>query len=36
MSAGLKWHAYEPASSSSDLAELVEAVKRDRRSALFG
>jgi hypothetical protein len=35
MRADLRWHAYEPASPSRDLAELVEVVDRDQHSAFF-
>ena len=33
MRADLKWHAYEPAPPSRDLAELVEVVDRDQYCA---
>jgi hypothetical protein len=36
MRADLKWHAYEPAPPSRDLAELVEVVDRDQYCAFFG
>jgi hypothetical protein len=36
MRADLKWHAYEPAPPSRDLAELVEVVDRDRCCGFFG
>jgi hypothetical protein len=36
MRADLKWHAYEPAPPSRDLAELVDVVDRDQYCAFFG
>jgi len=36
MRADLKWHAYEPAPPTADLAALVEVVDRDQYCAFFG
>lgn len=36
MRADMRWHAYGPASSSRDLAGLVEVVDRDQYCAFFG
>ena len=36
MRADLKWHAYEPAPPTADLAKLVEVVDRDEYCAFFG
>jgi len=36
MRADLRWHAYEPAASTADLAALVEVVDRDEDCAFFG
>jgi hypothetical protein len=36
MRADQRWHAYEPAPPSRDLAELVEVVDRDQYCAFFG
>jgi len=34
--ADLKWHRYQPAAPTSDLAALVEIVERDECGAFFG
>lgn len=36
MRADLKWHAYEPASPTADLAALVDVVDRGEYCAFFG
>jgi len=36
MRADLRWHAYEPAAPTADLAALVEVVDRDEHRAFFG
>jgi len=36
MRADLKWHRYEPAESTADLASLVDVIDRDEYSAFFG
>lgn len=34
--ADLKWHAYQPAAPSTDLAALVDVIDRDEYGAFFG
>ena len=36
MRADLKWHAYQPAAPSRDMATLVDVVDRDEYCAFFG
>lgn len=36
MRADLKWHVYEPAAPSRDLAELVRVVENDKYCCFFG
>ena len=36
MRADLKWHRYQPAEPTADLAALVEVVDRDEYGAFFG